>query len=320
MDCASRIIILTFLLALNVGCVAQASEASSETIMDAAFDLQKAAKLADSLTAGGAKYCHGGRPRIDFSDLDEAISRHLLNHASHVPEHINVADMWRVSFVAADLLRQLELLGDSCLASRVSSREAESLYRDCLSYEDRFRDALNSFQQIAASETLSREQRNLSSIVAAEKAKNERVRGDLQSILLALREMEESAKTAGELSSQGFRKKSDCFDDQLPSFDIQSLSSLASQIGSQPNQHFLSAGEMIAVQLDSQSFEMIVTLAERLCVQRAAEKKKASKAAIELDKAHMHLVRSIVTFEPLFVRQAEWEESVVQEEGVGEIH
>src|SRR5271170_4549876 len=89
--------------------VAHVREVSADEIMDAALDMRRAAEQADKLGADGAKYCNWSVASLDASDLDAAISRFLLNHGSRVPETIPASKVWRVSFVAGDMVHQLAM-------------------------------------------------------------------------------------------------------------------------------------------------------------------------------------------------------------------
>src|SRR5207245_8911403 len=101
-------IALLFALLGSVPCTAQVVKANSEAIMDAAFEMKKAAEQADKLDPDGRKHCGWGISSTDASDLNDAISRFLLNHRIQVPEKLPASTLWHVSFVAGCRIHNLK--------------------------------------------------------------------------------------------------------------------------------------------------------------------------------------------------------------------
>ena len=102
------------ILMLGVQCLAQVTRVNADDLMDTVVDLKNAVATADKLASDGSKYCHWGVASLDATDLDSAVSRFLLNHGSQVPDYISASKMWHVSFVADDLINQLETRLQEC--------------------------------------------------------------------------------------------------------------------------------------------------------------------------------------------------------------
>jgi hypothetical protein len=111
----------------SLQCAAQVSKVTSEDLMDAAFDMKKASEAADKLASDGSKYCRWGIASLDTSDLEVAISRFLLNHGSHVSENVSASKMWRVSFVAGDIINHLAMGASECDLKLRYSDDARSV-------------------------------------------------------------------------------------------------------------------------------------------------------------------------------------------------
>jgi hypothetical protein len=171
--------------------------------------MKKAAERADELAADGAKYCDWGKARVDASDLDVAISRHLLNHGTRVPEHILASKMLRVSFIAADLMHQLELGETRCALTERYSSKAHSFFQTYASIAFRFKDSRFKFDQLAHNQALWQEEANLDRLRRGERSDTETLKVVLQSVLVAARAMKEAAEAADEVTQES-RKVSEC--------------------------------------------------------------------------------------------------------------
>jgi hypothetical protein len=306
--------VISFLVPSVAWAKSHQTEVDPEDIMDAALDIKKAAQRADELQTDGAKYCGWGKARVDAPDLNVAISRHLLNHRSVVPDHILASKMWRVSFIATDLIEQLELGGAQCAMLLRSSSEAHSLFGEYASVEKRLQDlTFSKFTQLAARQTIGQEEANLESIRKGQQSDPETLKVQLRSIIIAAREMKEAAVAANKATQQS-GMVSECLRGAEPIFALDSLSALIDSIEHGPTNYFLLASNMINAYLDAESAELLVDSTLQACSLYAAEKKKAAHMASEALVAHHRLRKAIVEFEPLVVQQAEWEEQVAQKQ------
>ena len=307
-----------FVVTLAFLCSAQTVEVDADKIMDAAFDLETAAKRADKLTADGMKYCNWSKPRMDASDLDDAISRHLLKHGPRVPDHIPASQMWSVSFVAVDLMRLLDLGGTGCALHARYSSEAHSLFGEYQSAAGRFRDLTFKFKYLAAQQTLWQEGTNMGSLRRRQQGDLETYRVRLRSILAVAHEVNEAADAAEKVTRESERV-SGCMPAD-PVVDSKALVALIDGIEHEPNDYLLLASNMSAANLDGDMAEMDVMTAAQGCSIYAGEKKKARNMAEQTLAAHRRLVKAVVDFEPLVFQQTEWEESILEEQSIGEEH
>jgi len=288
----------------------QETEVSPEDAMDVAFEMKKAAERADELQADGAKYCGWGKARVDASDLDVAIS-HLLDRGRLVPEHMSGSKMWRASFVATDLIRQLDIGGTGCALRERYSGGAHGLFGEYVSVSERLRSLTFKFDQLAARQTLWQEEANLGNLRESQQGDSGTLKVQLRSVLAAAREMMEAAKAAEKLTEESERV-SGCVLGDRPTSDLKALIALIGDLSRGPNDYLLLASNMRAANLDGEIAEMGIITALQTCAPYAAEKKKARIMAEQALGAYHRLVKSIVEFEPLIVRQAEWEEQMVQ--------
>lgn len=213
--------------------------------------MKKAAQRADELQADGAKYCGWGKARIDASDLDAAISRHLLNHGTLVPDHIFASKMWRVSFIAADLIHQLDVGGAQCAVLLRHSSEAHSLFGEYVSVAGSSRNLTFNFDQLAARQTLWEEEANVGSLREGQRSAPETLKVQLRSVLVAAREMREAAEAADN-AIQESRRVSECIPaGDLPRADLKALAALIDDIEHGPNDYLLLASSMRAANLDA---------------------------------------------------------------------
>jgi hypothetical protein len=295
------------IFAFGLCAVARAQEAKPEDIMDAAFDMQKAARGADELAADGAKYCRWGIARLDASHLATAISRQLLNRGVQVPEHIPASKMWRVSFVADDLTHQLNLSHSLCALSESRTDEAYRLFQSFASVSMRFLDSEHRFDLLAFQQTRWQEGDNLEALKAAEERDRESANIARRSVLAAARGIEKAADDADDLAWRAARF---CRPITLREPHLEALTGLIGNIERSPSNYFLLATEMSAAKAAADEAEMRVMEVVDSCAQFPA-KKNARTAALDALHAHHRIVESIVEFEPLVARQAEWEEQVL---------
>jgi len=306
------------ILAISLVCAGQ-TEVSADRIMESARALQKSAKRAGDLQPDAKRYCNPGPPRIDASDLEDAISSRLLKNHSWVPAHIRASSMWYVSFVAVDLISELDSVGSHCAIAGNYSVDAARLFQDYSSVWLRFENSITEFWKLAVLQTQWEEGQNLEVLVRGERDSSFELKNQLQAVLLGASAIKRTVDEADRFDRE-YLKRSDCLPCDLPSDTYPGLSELISRIEQGPDRHFLFAVEMANAFLDASTAEMVVEARGNACRKRAGEKRKARKAAQEIQDAHFRLARSIVEFEPLITRQAEWEESILQESALGEEH
>ena len=289
-------------------------EVNPEDIVEAAFDVKKAAQRADELQTDGAKYCGWHKARVDASDLETAISRHLLNHGTVVPDHVLASKIWRVSFIAADLIDQLALGGAQCALLLRHSSEAHSLFGEYASVTKSLQDlTFFKFDQLASRQTVWREEANLESLRNGQQNDPETLKVQLRSVLVAAREMKESAEAANKATRES-GMVSECLGGGELISEPASLNALIDSIERSPTNYFLLASNMSNAYIDAESAGLLVDSTLQGCSIYAAEKKKAANMVTEAIGAHHRLRKAIVEFESLVVRQAEWEEQTVQKQ------
>jgi hypothetical protein len=279
--------------------------------MDAAFDVKKAAQRADELQVDGAKYCGWGKPRVDASDLDVAISRHLLNHGTVVPDHIFASKMWRVSFIAADLIHQLDLNRTQCALND----ETHTFVHESAPVIVRFQDLDLQFTRLVTQQTEWQEAANLDTLRRGQQSDTETLKVQLRSVLVAASAMREAVKDINKVAQESGRV-SECIVGELQRADLDSLTGLIDGIEHSRNDYFLLATTMSAAEVAADEAELIVEFILQSCSLRAGEKKAARNMVTEALGAQDRLLKTIVEFEPLIVRQAEWEEQMVQKQFV----
>jgi hypothetical protein len=222
--------------------------------------------------------------------------------------------MWRVSFIAADLIDQLDLGGGQCALLLRHSNEAHSLFGEYASVAKRLQDlTFSKFDQLAARQTLWQEEANLESLRQGQESAPETLKAQLRDVLVAAREMKEAAEAANK-TTQESGQVSECLGGPELISTPALLTSVIDSIEHSPTNYFLLASNMSNAYLDAESAEMLVDSTLVGCSVYAAEKKKARNMVTEALDAHHHLRKAIVEFGSLVVRQAEWEEQMVQKQ------
>jgi len=319
-----------FALLGSVLCTAQVVKANSEAIMDAAFDMKKAAEQADKLKPDGRKHCGWGISSTDAPDLDDAISRFLLNHRIQVPETLPASKLWRVSFVAGDLIHKLAMGGSQCeLKIRYSdglrvrySADAHGVHIATSGILVRFMQARITFNQLAYQQTRWQEQGN--SQVPEDSIQREggipSGRVDSERVLSAAREVKEAAEAARKVSAEA-TGTTPCLLSDTPSKppDLSYTTKLVDYIERTAHMRTkIPATNIWGVNVEARNSQIDILATMQACAAAGyvGENKKARKIASEALQAYHRLTAAIAKIDALALQQTEWEEQAAQQPGL----
>lgn len=314
------LVIVLWTIAAGGHCAAQIAKVSSDDIMDAAFDMKKAAEQADKLDSDGRKHCGWGIASADASDLSDAISRFLLNHGSRVRENVPASKMWRVSFAAGDLIHRLAVGQSECILKLRYSDDARSVDVAASAIIMKFTTAKERFDALAYQQTRWQEQNTLQMGDNARAAK-----GDPPAImevgsertLSAAHDIKQAAEAAGKVTTEA-ATTSGCLRSPSKLPDLTELTKLIEYLEHAPHSpsHIPAAnmwgvinGEVSVAQLD-----ILITI--QACSPYAGEKKKARNVATEALQAYHRLTAAIASFDVLALQQTEWEEQTSERQAV----
>jgi len=295
---------------ISLGAAAQVTKASSEDLMDAAFDMKKASLAADKLAADGFKYCRWSLAELDTSDLDVAVSRFLLNHGSQVPENLSASKMWRVSLLTRDLVNQLAMGSSMCNLRIRFSDEARRVGRAASSSLLKLMVARSKFNDLAYQQT--KRQESIRGPEDKERSGEGSGKVATKEILVAALEMKAAGEIEGMLAAKSQTTSGCLHSDPTEPIDWSDLTKLIdymNHISNSPST--IPPANMWGVALEAEVAELSIFRTLDLCTPYAAEKKKARNVATESSAAYHRLRVAITVFEALALRQTEWEEQVV---------
>ena len=269
--------------------------------MDAAFQLKNAAVAADKLAVGGSRFCNWSMPIIDSSDLENAISRFLLNNGTRVPENIPGSKMWHVSLVAADLVHQLSLDTTECYLKIRYSDDARSVGQAAFSRLTKLVAARSTFGELAYRQTKWQEQD------AALSRPQVAAKVDPASVRTAAHEVKESAEAARQLMAE-LNRTPGCLhhDPPLEPPELTNLTALIDYLEHTPHlPKYIPAANMWGVTGEAEAMQLGIVDTMRLCSPNADDKKKARILATNSLGAYHRLSKAIATFEVLALQQVE---------------
>jgi hypothetical protein len=309
------------ILAIGGHCVAQVNKVNPEDLMDTVLDMKKAAATADKLSPDGSKYCHWGIAALDASELDSAISRFLLSHGSVVPDDISASKMWRVSFVADDLINQLEFRSQECNLGMRLNRGTYDIAVASKVVLSKLRDAKHKFAGQAYLQTVWQEW-NHAKLVSPNKPDPTADMGtpavDTTQILDASLEVREAWETANKVATEADATK-ECLpfgppEKRIEPVELDKLIDRVSRVSHSGSYVLASDMWLVAIAADNQKLTTQFTL--EACGYYALWKKKAKKVADAAVDSDHRLKAAVTKFNALALKQTEWEEQVFQKQAI----
>jgi hypothetical protein len=297
---------------ISLQCGAQVSKVSSEDIMGAAFGMKKGSEAVDKLASDMSKYCKWDSASLDTSDLDVAISRFLLNHGAQVPETVLASKMWRVSFVAGDIIHHLAAGSSQCDLGR--------RYRDDARMSDAASSVLmrlflarSKFNELAYQQTRWQEQES-GNVEQNEPNQNSHATNvDPDKVLGAAREMKEAAEVSGEVASEAETTAVCLHSNSKVTLDLTNLNKLV-DMARTPHSYIRAANMWGVTVMEAAGAQLELINALTACSLHAVEKKKAMNVVSESLRAYTRLASATGAFAVLALQQTEWEEQTPQKQ------
>lgn len=304
----SRVKFVIAIVFIAVGASAQVAKLRTEDMMDAVFDMKKAAGAADSLASDGMKYCRWGYAELDGSDLDVAISRYLLKHGSQVPDDIAASNLWRVSLIARDIANQSATGASMCYLQLRLSDEARNVGLRAASLSTKLLIARTKFNEFAYERTKWQEAQTDSS---HKDAKGESLGSvPTKDILAAAIEMKDAAEIESKLAARS-RKTPGCLQSNSPTqidwSDLDKIIDYMTRVANSPHRA-IPAANVWGVAIQAEAAQLSILITQQSCLPYAGEKKEARNLASDATAAYGRLRRAIADFEALALRQTQSEE------------
>jgi hypothetical protein len=309
-------------LTTGVQCLAQVTRANADDLMDVVFDMKKAAATADKLVPDGSKYCHWGIAPLDATDLDSAVSRFLLNHGSQVPDDISASKMWHVSFVADDLINQLEMRLQEC---NLGMRLNRGIYNVAVAGKpmlSKLQSAKLKFVGQAYLQTAWQEQNQTRLLLPGKPNSTDdgmvTPAVGVNEILGASLEVREAWESANKVATEAGTTK-ECLrygpsDKRIEPVELNKLIDRVSR-GSRSGSYIPAADMwLVAIAVDNQ--KLTTQFALEACGYYALWKKKAKKVTDAAFESDQRLKAALTKFDSLALRQTEWEEQVFQKQAI----
>ncbi len=310
------------MLTLGLQCFAQVSKVNTDDLMDTVLDMKKAAATADKLVPDGSKYCHWGIATLDATDLDLAVSRFLLNRGSQVPDDISASQMWRVSFVADDLINQLETRLQECNLGMRLSRDIYNVAFAGRPMLSKLQDAKFKFARQAFQQTEWQEWKYIKPLFPSRSYGAGDGLGtpgaEANEILGASIEIREAWEGASKAVVEANKTK-ECLrfgpsDKRMEPVELDKLIDQVTRASRSGN--YILAADMWLVAITAGTPEIAVQNALDACGYYALWKKKAKKVADAAFDSDHRLKEAVAKFEALALKQTEWEEQVFQKQPI----
>ena len=289
--------------------------------MDAALDMRRAAQLVDKITPDGTRYCQWSMSSLDASDLDLAISRFLLNHASRVPDNIPASKMWHVSLILGDIIHQFSVAAAECLANIRYSDDARRVWASASPIIERLITARDEFDHLAYEQTLWEE----ASTSLGEADNYNRPLPDTGQVeprkfQKAVRELKSASEAAHKVSADSSRTKG-CVRSQTGWPEQPYLNKLIDYFDHTPSMPgYVPAGNMWGASPEGLAAQFDIFITVEACLPYSGEKRQARKRAGEALRAYHRLTEALAEFDSLALQQTEWEERNVEGVPQGQEH
>ena len=306
------VVVVSFSLIPNVRIQAQVSKVSSENIMDAAFDMKKASEAVDKLASDMSKYCKWGIASLDTSDLNVAISSFLLNHGSQVPETVLASNMWRVSFVAGDVIHHLAASSSQCDLGRRYSDDAR-MSDAASSVLMRLFWARSKFNKLAYQQTRWQEQESGNVEQNESNLNSHATKVDPDEVLGAAREMKEAVEVSGKVAAEAETTAVCLHSDSKVALDLTNLDKLV-DMARTPHSYIRAANMWDVTVMEASAAQLDLIGALTACSLHAVEKKKAMNVVSESLRAYTRLASATAAFALLALQQTEWEEQTTKKQ------
>jgi hypothetical protein len=301
-------------IANGVNCIAQGRKVSPEQILDAAMQLKRAVESADRIEPDGVKYCKWQGQTLKSSDLSDTISRFLLSHSSQVPESIPASKMWRVSFMADDIMHQLYVGESQCSMQIRYTSEARSTHRALLARIEETANATVQFKTLAYRQTKWMEQTKVGSPsdLLTEQDRDTSLgmpHISADELLVALHELRDATDIAQSVTAKA-EATDGCMHfggapDSNPSYVVKLIDYL---VQAPQGKTHIPASNIWSVARDGDTEQLGISLTMSACLPFIVEKKKARKPADEAFDAYVRLSKANAQVKILALRQTEWEE------------
>jgi hypothetical protein len=315
-------LLVSITLSISVQCLAQVTKLNADDLMDIVFDMKKAAATADKLASDGSKYCHWGVAPLDATDLDTAVSRFLLRHGSQVPDDISASKMWHVSFVADDLINQLEMRLQEC---NLGMRLNRGIYDVAVAGKpvlSKLQDAKFKFAGQAYLQTIWQESNHAKLLFHGKPDSADGGLGapavDAKEILSASLEIREAWESVRKAVATAAITK-DCLpfdppDKLIEGVELDKLIDRLSRVSH--SESYIPAADMWFVAITAERPKIAVQNALASCGYYALWKKKAKKVTDAALDSDQRLKAALSKFDALALRQTEWEEQVFQDQAI----
>jgi hypothetical protein len=310
------------LLAIGVQCRGQVVRVNTSDLMDIVSDMKSAAVTADRIASDGSKYCHWGVAPLNASDFDSAVSRFLLNNGSRVPDDISASKMWRLSFVADELINQLETGLHDCNRGMRLNRSIYDVAVAGKPVLSKLQDAKFKFVRQAYQQTDWQEWNHVKLLFPS---KSDGARDgpgapavDVNEILGASLELRKAWESASKAVIQTDVTK-ECVkygpsDKRNEPIELNKLIDRVSHTS--PSGAYIRAADMWLVAITAEIQKLDVQHAHESCGYYAIWKKKAKKVADETNVSEQRLKAALTEFASLALRQTEWEERVFEKQAL----
>jgi hypothetical protein len=306
------VVVVSFSLIPSLRIQAQVSKVSSENIMDAVFDMKKASEAVDKLASDMSKYCKWGIASLDTSDLNVAISSFLLNHGSQVPETVLASNMWRVSFVAGDVIHHLAASSSQCDLGRRYSDDAR-MSDAASSVLMRLFWARSKFNKVAYQQTRWQEQESGNVEQNQSNLNSHATKVDPDEILGAAREMKEAVEVSGKVAAEAETTAVCLHSDSKVALDLTHLDKLV-DMARTPHSYIRAANMWGVTVMEASAAQLDLIGALTACSLHAVEKKKAMNVVSESLRAYTRLASATAAFALLALQQTEWEEQTTKKQ------
>lgn len=319
----TRIFLLTLtLLAIGVQCRGQVVRVNASDLMDIVFDMKSAAVTADRIASDGSKYCPWGVAPLNASDLDRAVSRFLLNNGSRVPDDISASKMWRVSFVADDLINQLESGLQDCNRGMRLNRSIYDVAVAGKPVLSKLQDAKFKFVRQAYQQTEWQEWNHVKLLFPSKSDGVSDGPGapavDANEILGVSLELREAWESASKVVIEADATK-ECLgygpsDKRNEPIELNKLIDRVSHVSR--SGAYIPAADMWLVAITAETQKLAVQYSLASCGYYAIWKKKAKRVTNEASDSQQRLKVALTKFDSLALRQTEWEERVFEKQAL----
>jgi hypothetical protein len=303
--------------------LAQATKVNADDLMDTVLDMKKAAATADKLARDGSKYCHWGIAPLDATDLETAVSRFLLNRGSQVvPDDISASKMWHVSFVADDLINQLEIRLQEC---NLGMRLNRGIYDVAVAVKPVLSELQNAkyrFARQAFQQTEWQEWKYIKPLFPNRSyGANDGLGApgaEASEILSASQGVRDAWENAGKVVIEADTTK-ECLrfgpsDKRIEPVELDKLIERVSRVSRSGS--YIPAADMWLVAITAETPKVAVQNALAACGYYALWKKKAKKVADAASDSDQRLKAAVAKFDALALKQTEWEEQVFQKQAI----